>query len=32
MEQLHPSWAAKQALKKQEGIVQFAGKKITFDD
>ena len=29
---LHPSWAAKQALKAKEGIGAFQGKKITFGD
>lgn len=31
-EKLHPSWKAKQKLKSQQGITEFSGTKITFDD
>merc|ERR1712150_83554 len=29
---LHPSWQAKQKLKAQQGITEFSGTKITFED
>jgi len=31
-ENLHPSWEAKRLLKEKSKIVEFTGKKITFDD
>jgi len=31
-EKIHPSWKAKQKLKSQQGITEFSGTKITFDD
>jgi len=31
-ENLHPSWEAKRLLKEKSKIVEFSGKKITFDD
>lgn len=31
-EHLHPSWEAKRLMKEKSKIVEFTGKKITFDD
>jgi hypothetical protein len=31
-EEVHPSWAAKQAQKEKAGIGQFAGKRVVFKD